>query len=162
MPTGPQRTPYPKTPEEAKGTSWEGAHRLYGAGSADALFKGAPKVVAPWPAAGRQKSNPKGYNQGLVDSALANPAPHVTQMDPRHLHATQPWVTSEATHYYMGDKYRETGTTFADQHQAGNKQPVVYTDAQGRNKILSGHHRATSALLRGEQFHAINVREPSE
>lgn len=159
MPTGPQRQPYPKTPEEARGTSWEGVHRLHGTGDADALFKGAPKVMTPWPKAGSTKANPKGFDQSRVDSAVSNPSEHLRQMDPRSLHATQPWVTHGGTSYYMSDEYRKSGRTFADQNQAGNQFPVVYTDTQGRNKLLSGHHRATAALLRGEQFQALHVTE---
>ena len=159
MPVGPQRFSYPKSLDEARGSSWEAAHRLHGAGSSDALFKGATKVITPWPTAGRSKLNPKGYDQGRVDAALRNPSVQPTEMDPRMLHATQPWVTSPGVSYYMGDDYRKTGRTYADQHQAGNRFPVVYTDLSGQNKLLSGHHRATAALLRGEQFRAIHIEE---
>jgi hypothetical protein len=160
MPTGPQRFQYPKSLDEGgRGSQWEQALRLHGAGSSDALFKGATKVIAPWPTAGRTKLNPKGYDQSRVDAALRNPSLQPKEMDPTALHATQPWVTASGVSYYMGDEYRKTGRTFADQHQIGNRFPVVYTDTQGRNKLLSGHHRATAALLRGEQFRAIHIEE---
>ncbi len=158
MPGDPQPSPYPK-PEEAGNSPWRTAHAIHGAGDAGAYFKGAPKAPAPWPSAGRTKSNPRGYDPALVEKALGNPAPHMREMDPRNLHAGQPWVTSEGVHHYMGTDYERTGRTFADQHEAGNRFPVVYTDTQGRNKILSGHHRATAALLQGKQLRAINVRE---
>ena len=158
MPTGPQRSPYPE-PGAAQGTAFEGAHRLHGAGDTDALFKGAPKVPTAWPSAGKTKANPRGYDPNLVQAALKAPEQHMQAMDPRHLHATQPWVTRAGVEYYQGSEYRETGRTFADMSEAGNRYPVVYRDTQGRNKLLSGHHRATAALLRGEQFHALLVEE---
>lgn len=159
MTVGPQRFQYPKTPDDAARSDHATAHAVHGAGSTDALFKGAPKTITPWPSAGRTKSNPRGYNPEKVNAALANPQAHMRHVDPRDLHATQPWVTQEGVSYYMGHEYRETGRTFADQSVASNKFPVVYSDAQGRNRLLSGHHRATAALLRGEQFHVIHVEE---
>lgn len=159
MPTGPQRFAYPADAEAAKGTGFEQVHRLHGAGDTDALFKGAPKTVAPWPSAGRSKSNPRGYDPNLVQAALKAPEQHMTDLDPRNLHATQGWVTRPGVEYYKTSEYRETGRTFADQNQAGNRYPVVYRDSQGRNKLLSGHHRASAALLRGDQFRALLVEE---
>lgn len=132
---------------------------MYGAGDAAKMFGGAPKTMTPWPSAGRTKTNPRGYDPNLVHKALGNPAPHMAEMDPRDLHATQPWVTQAGVSHYMGDEYRRTGRTFADQHEEGNRFPVVYTDPQGRNKLLSGHHRAAAALLQGKQLRAIHVRE---
>jgi hypothetical protein len=159
MPGAPQRGPYPQTSQEAQGSQWRTAHAIHGAGDAGAYFKGAPKAPTPWPSAGRTKSDPRGYKPDLVQKALSNPGPHMREMDPRHLHATQPSVTSEGVNHYMGDDYRKTGRTFADQHVESNRFPVVYTDPQGRNKLLSGHHRATAALLQGRQLRAIHVRE---
>jgi hypothetical protein len=159
MTVGPQRFQYPKTPEEAKGSSHEAAHRLHGVGSVEPLFHESLKTTAPWPRAGRTKENPRGYDPARVESAVANPSAHIREMDPRHLHSTQPSVTHSGVSYYMGEEYRKTGRTFADMNQAGNRWPVVYTDVQGRNKLLSGHHRATAALLRGEQFRAIHIEE---
>ena len=80
------------------------------------------------------------------------------EVDPRHLHSTQTNITLPGVNYYMGDEYRQTGRTFADMDKAGNRFPVVYT-REGQNKLLSGHHRATAALLRGEQFRAIHIEE---
>jgi|SRR5580765_4617294 len=159
MTVGPQRFQYPKTAEQVRGSAWEGAHRLYGAGDVDTLFKGATKVITPWPTASRSKLH-IGYDQSRVEEALSNPSKrNVREMDPRDLHASQPWVTRAGTSYYMGDDYRTTGKTFADMHSAVNRQPLVYTDARGQNRLLSGHHRATAALLRGEQFRAIHIEE---
>jgi hypothetical protein len=162
MPTAPQRKPggfnYPENLEQAKGGSHETAHRLYGAG-VDAGFKGQPKIIAPWQSAGRTKSDPRGYDPQLVQNALKDPSAHMAEIDPRHLHATQPWVTRGGVDYYSGQEYRETGRTFADQHQAGNRYPVVYQDRRGQNRLLSGHHRATAALLHGRQFQGIFIQE---
>jgi hypothetical protein len=161
MPTAPQRKPggfdYPEDLAAAKGGGQETAHRLYGAG-AEAMFKGAPKTITPWQSAGRPKSGP-GYDPQLVHNALKDPSSHMMEIDPRHLHATQPGVTRAGVDYYSGSEYRETGRTFADQHQAFNRYPIVYQDRQGRNKVLSGHHRATAALLHGRQFHGIFIQE---
>ena len=162
MPTGPQRFQYPEDLEQAKGGAFELVHRLHGSGDADILFKGHDKTMTAWPSAGRTKANPRGYDPNLVHAALKAPEQHMTEMDPRDLHATQPWVTRAGVNYYMGNEYRETGRTFADMADAGNRFPVVYRDQQGRNKLLSGHHRATAALTLGTQFHALLVEELTE
>jgi hypothetical protein len=161
MPTAPQRQPggfnYPEGLDQAKGGGHEITHRLYGGGVENA-FKGAPKIIAPWPTASRSKSNPKGYDPQLVDNALKNPSAHMMEMDPRHLHAAQPWVTKSGVDYYSGTKYQETGKTFADQQQPANQYPIVYQRA-GQNRILTGHHRATAALLHGRQFQGLFIQE---
>lgn len=161
MPTAPQRQPegfqYPENLERARGGSHETAHRLFGAG-VEGGFKGAPKIIAPWPSAGRTKSDPKGYDPQLVHNALKDPSAHMMEMDPRHLHATQPWVTRGGVDYYSGNKYRETGQTFADMHQEANRYPIVYQRG-GRNSLLTGHHRATAALLHGRQFQGLFIQE---
>jgi hypothetical protein len=160
MPKAPQRTeggyPYPEGLEQARGTAHEGVHKLYGQG-VEAAFHGAPKITTPWPSAGRTKTDP-GYDPQRVQAALKDPSAHMMEMDPRHLHANQPGVTRAGVDYYSGSEYRETGRTFADQQQAGNQYPIVYQRG-GRNRILSGHHRATAALLRGEQFHGLFIQE---
>lgn len=160
MPTAPQRQPggfnYPEGLDQARGGSHETAHRLWGQG-VDAAFKGAPKIIAPWPTASRSKTN-KGFDSQLVDNALKDPSAHMMDMDPRHLHASQGWVTKPGVDYYSGTKYQETGRTFADQHQASNQYPIVYQRG-GQNRILTGHHRATAALLHGTQFKGIFIQE---
>ena len=160
MPTAPQRQPsgfqYPEHLEQAKGGSHESVHRLYGQG-VDAAFQGHSKIISPWPSAGRTKTD-KGYDPQLVHNALKDPSAHMMDMDPRHLHATQPWVTRGGTDYYSGQQYHETGRTFADQHKAENQFPIVYQRG-GQNKILTGHHRATAALLHGRQFKGIFIQE---
>jgi hypothetical protein len=158
VPVGPQRQPYPKTTEEAAGTPWAEAHELHGSRDVDRLFQGHPRTTAPWPKPGRKKGE-RLYQEHRVHAALANPSAHMREMDPRHLHANQPWVTHQGVSYYMGERYHETGETFADMHVASNRWPIVYSDTRGRNIVLSGHHRATAALLRGEQFRALHIEE---
>lgn len=158
MPTPPQRGPYPQNAEEAKGTPHARAHALFGTNDVAGMFN-APKTTAPWPMAGKKKSNPRGYDPDRVGAALKAPEQHMTDLDPRDLHASQPWVTRAGVDHYMTDEYKQTGQTFADQDQPGNRNPIVWRDTQGRNKLLSGHHRATAALLRGEQFRALLIEE---
>jgi len=71
-------------------------------------------------------------------------------------------VTRSGVEHYMQGDYERTGQTYADAHQAGNRFPVIYNrhnEATGTTEslILSGHHRATKALLRGEQLRSIVV-----
>ena len=54
----------------------------------------------------------------------------------------------------------ETGRTAADPHSVGNKYPTVYVRPSGQWDILSGHHRATAALLKGEALRARVIRQP--
>jgi hypothetical protein len=65
-------------------------------------------------------------------------------------------VTRSGVEYYSGQEYDRTGETFADNEKAGNRFPVVYSRNDGTNIILSGHHRATAALLQGRPLRAIN------
>lgn len=133
------------------------AHRLYGIGSADELFHGAPRTTAPWPKAGGIKGE-RLWDQDRVTSALQQP-PRLEEMDPRALHATQAHVTRSGVNYYMGDLYLRTGQTFADHTNVGNTYPTVYSDRRGRNLLLSGHHRAAAALLRGTPLRARHITE---
>jgi hypothetical protein len=83
-------------------------------------------------------------------------------VDPRRLKATQPSVTRAGVEYYMGEAHRRTGETFADRMSSGNRYPVIYSRTHpvtGRvdDMILSGHHRATAALLSGQFLRARYV-----
>lgn len=150
---------YPKTPEEAARGPHETAHRLYGSGAegVDKLFGRNLITTAPWPKAGGTKGKPA-WDKDAVANAITNP--NLAEVDPRNLHASQGSVTRPGVSYYMGDEYRRSGATFADMDKPGNRTPMVYTDCAGRNKLLSGHHRATAALLNGSQFEANVVQEP--
>lgn len=152
------RFEYPKTPEEAARTSFETAHRLYGsgAGGVDALFGRHLTTTAPWPKPARLKGEPV-WDKPTLDAGFKNPV--IGDVDPRYLHATQSDVTRPGVNYYMSDEYKRSGRTYADMDQGGNRRPVIYTDSRGQNKILSGHHRATAALINGTQFEAHLITE---
>jgi hypothetical protein len=132
-------------------------NRVFGSGDIDALTPGVTGVT-PWPSAAKSK---KGFpfDKGAVRDALTSPVSEkaIGPQDPRQLHSTQPGLSRQGVEYYMGDEYNQTGRTFADQNNVGNTRPVVYHKGDGRNLLLSGHHRAGAALLRGEQFNAQHV-----
>lgn len=125
---------------------------LYGAGI-DALFPEgtSPVTSAPWPRAGRSKKL-KDYDTAAVRAAMA--VGRLEDVDPRDLRSTQPSVTAPAVrHYLEGDD-----GLFADADQSGNQHPVIYRRRGPlgvENVILSGHHRAAAALLKGEPLKAI-------
>jgi len=131
--------------------------RLFGAGSSEPLFKGFPKVPAPWPSAGRLKSGSP-YDLDLIHQSLRG-GPNMEAVDPRWLHSTQPSVLQEHVNYYMGGEYARTGTTARDQGVNLNQVPRLYVRRDGATDILSGHHRATASLLQGAQFQAHVIRE---
>lgn len=152
--------PYPQTLEEAsRGFDFARVHRAYGSNDPDTLFGPAPTAVAPWPKAGRLKKGTQ-FDHDAIARVLQAP-PSLTEFDPRHLHATQGSITRPGVDYYMNQPdYEQMGRTYADQGNVGNRFPVVYEDVQGRYNILSGHHRATAALLRGTPFMARHVLGP--
>jgi hypothetical protein len=122
----------------------------------------APKTSVPFPRAGRRK-DVKDYEPEAVTKALSAP-PQLEAHDPRTLKASQPSVTRAGVAHYMGPEYeRNPEATFADREQAGNRYPIVYHRKQApgastqERVILSGHHRATAALLKGEPLKAIRV-----
>lgn len=135
------------------------AAEFYGSNDVDRLFPGgSPTTSVPWsqvrPTRTHRVSNPE-----MVHDAIVNPDRYRTMsLDPRELHATQPGLQRAAVAHYMGPDYHRTGQTFADQHQAGNQTPVVFHNLDNDHlSIQSGHHRAASALLRGDQFDALVV-----
>lgn len=132
------------------------AKRLYGVGSSEPLFKGAPKVPAPWPRAGRMKQGSP-YDLDLIHESLRN-GPEMEEVDPRQLHATQPSVLQQHVNYYLGRDYALTGRTASDQGINVNQVPRLYVRPDSRVDILSGHHRATASLLLGQQFRAHVIR----
>lgn len=150
---------YPKGPDDPDIDAftrdrWKVAHRVVGSGNVDELFQGGSEITpTPWPQATRMKRR-QSFDKGLVQEAIRNP--QFRDLDPAQLHSTQPNVTRAGVNHYMGDEYERTGTTFADMDQAGNRHPVVY-NREGQNMILSGHHRAAAALLKGQQFRANYV-----
>jgi hypothetical protein len=132
----------------------ERLERLYGKVSFDQFFSGDRHVV-PFPQAGRNKVGLP-YDPNVVQAAVHRTPPELVDIDPRTLSASQPMVTRSGVEYYSGQEYDRTGETFADNEKAGNRFPVVYSRNDGTNIILSGHHRATAALLQGRPLRAIN------
>jgi hypothetical protein len=141
-------------------TSWEaegraGVRSLHGSKDIERLFPGQiPKAGTPWPSGGRRKGEPR-WDQEAVTAEL-NREPRTVDIDPRILSAGQPHVTRAGVEHYMSGKFEETGQTFADQHNVGNQFPFVVTKPRSagghEHLIISGHHRATAALLQGRKL----------
>ena len=127
---------------------------LYGTVSVDQFFSGDRHMV-PFPQAGRNKIGHP-YDPDIVHAAVNENPPQLVDVDPRTLSATQPMVTRSGVQHYASGEYDRTGETYADQHKAVNRFPVVYSRDDGTNILLSGHHRATAALLQGRPLRAIN------
>lgn len=147
------------------------AEQYYGKGLDHLFPEGALITSAPWPMAHRDKGRPD-YDQERVNHALRTP-PRLQEVDPRDLRSTQRSVTRAGVHYYTGSEYHETGRTFestADpsRNPEGNRFPLIYRreasptsyDPEPQNMILSGHHRAAAALVKGEPLRAIIVEGP--
>lgn len=134
--------------------------KYYGRGQQSLFPNNETKVVAPFPSAGRRKDR-KDFDQSKVTAAL-NAPPALEDIDTRGLKASQPWVTGGGVSHYMGPEYQRSGETYADQHNPGNKYPVIYHrsnpgESTNARIILSGHHRATAAHLKGEPLKGIVV-----
>jgi hypothetical protein len=109
------------------------------------------------------------YRQDLVHEAvrgIVRGQVHPEMIDPVHLHQTQSGITlAGVSHYVHHPDYWETGDTFADQHQSGNRVPIVYerTNPSGGHRerfLLSGHHRAAAAVGLGSPLLAHIVHAP--
>lgn len=103
-------------------------------------------TTIPWDRASKGPGVP--YDQELVRHTLSLPASDLTvgRFDPRHLHGTQPGITHGGVQHYMSGSQG----LYADKDNPGNALPFVYVHKDtGVNRLLSGHHRATSALLQG-------------
>ena len=139
--------------------SWqyEQVNKAYGSNDPDVLFQGRPQAGTPWPKAAKQKKG-QTWNKDLIRETLSAP-PVLENVDPRALHATQPNIIRPHVRHYMGGEYEETGKTAADPDNVGNQYPVVYAHPSGRWDILSGHHRAAAALLKGEALRARVIRD---
>jgi len=119
-------------------------------------------AITPWKMAGGRK-NQKQYDQGLVKDALQNPDRYRVapmDLDDPNLRSTQPSVTRAGVQHYMSDDYRTHGTLYAQQENVGNQKPMVYHRDDGQSLLLSGHHRATAALLGDLPLGAIHVHGP--
>jgi hypothetical protein len=126
--------------------------QFHGKNDVDVIFKGHPLAPTPFPHAGGRKDK-QSYDPDRVREAITHPS--LSDVDPRTVHSTQPSVTRAGVSHYL-----ENTEVYKDPHNAGNRHPVVYDRDDGRRLLLSGHHRATAALLRGEQFKAVVVPGP--
>ena len=130
----------------------------------DRLLPGGT-TTPPFPAAGhqiREMQQPAlGARQELVHKVLQSPV-SLTDVNPRELRSSQPGITREGVaHYLRGRQWEHEGATYADKNNIGNKFPVVYHRARDSAQILlSGHHRATAALMRGTPLRARVVEGP--
>lgn len=149
------------------------AERAFGSRDLSRIAPSGPVGTTPWKTAGSWHGR-EVYDKDAVQSAVkqvrAGQA-HLTEVDPRYLYATQPGITRAGVSHYL--EHEEPEASFADTHNSGNKYPVIYKrDNRSGNPdlpdwwnshdhiILSGHHRAAAALLRGEQFKAVLVEGP--
>jgi hypothetical protein len=133
---------------------------VWGAGDPDVVFHGNPTGVPPFPRAGRRKDR-WDYDREAVRQALLVPGPpQLEEVDPRELSCTQGGLQRPAVVFYLGIEHRLTGEPFANKTNAGNRHPVVYRRDDGTTMILSGHHRATAALLRAEPLRARVLEGP--
>ena len=121
--------------------------RLWGCGDLEVLFGGHIQVPTPWPSAPRRKHRPL-FDTAALSTLLDQPV-DLADVDPRLLHASQPWVLRHHVAYYGTGEWERTGRTSADRHVELNQYPVVVPDHRGRTVIVSGHHRATAALVAG-------------
>lgn len=147
---------------------WLPANRLWSAGEKgmSTLFGRehgtAPSTGVPFPKQARTSNRLAYFNQEAINQGVSER--HLAELDPRSLMAGQPSITRAGMEYYMGDNYEKTGRTFAD-HGAGNQIPVIYESRHPdfgwpERTILSGHHRATAALLRGSPLLAVHIKAP--
>lgn len=136
----------------------EAVHRSVGK-SLDEVFGEHGKIGTPWRQAGGRRDRST-WDQGTVAEHLSRePESHEIQdVDPRILRSTQPEVTRTATEHYLSGDYERHGKLYADAHNAGNKRPVVYARQEENGTttplLLSGHHRAISALMSGRPLTA--------
>jgi len=124
---------------------------LFGIGDLGEVFGDHAKVLLPWPAAPRLKRVP--LLTAEVEAALRRP-PVVCDVDPRLLHATQPWVVHQHAAYYRTGEWERTGRPSADRSRGANRWPLVSRDCAGRLVLLGGHHRALAALVEGRPLRA--------
>lgn len=108
-----------------------------------------PKASIPW-GQGTRNTAGQQYDHSLVGRTVEIASPEdIAEFDPRYLHGTQPSITAPGVlHYLEGG---QNSPLYADQHNIGNQYPFVYIHRPtGEMRLLGGHHRATSALLKGE------------
>jgi hypothetical protein len=112
----------------------------------NSLFKGAPKIDAPWPRRGGLRGVPK-VDPALVAEVLASPAVLV-EVDPTTLNANQSWIVAEHVAYYLTDQWHTTGRTSAQQWEVMNRFPLVLPDYRGRPTIMAAYLGQTAIKTR--------------
>ena len=145
---------------------WNSVQRHGGDTSAaiDATMGDGPTTGVPFKLAGHLKNEVTGDGMRRRSDAVAkglSEPPHLQEVDPRELMATQGSVTREGVAHYLGPQFQQHGTLYADVHNQGNQHPTVYQrERDGGQMILSGHHRATAALMNGKQLQARVISGP--
>jgi GNAT superfamily N-acetyltransferase len=136
-------------------------HRHWG-GGLESLFpsdEDGPRSVAavPWQQAGMRKDR-KTYDENLVARSITHPHEFpIEDVDPRDLRATQPKVIRAGVKHYMENPERTYGEDNGGDRRLGNDVPRIYHREDGQKIILSGHHRAAAALLKGEPLKAMVI-----
>lgn len=145
-------------------SDWVRTNGLWGRGQEgmEHLFQSAPTAGPPFPHSARSSNRRAYFNHGAIEHAMQER--ELTEVDPRTLMKSQSHILHAGVQHYMGDQYEKTGETYASP-EGGNRFPVVYEAHHPQfgniqRTILGGHHRATSALLRGVPLRAVLVRSP--
>jgi hypothetical protein len=107
------------------------------------------KAAIPWSPASRNTAGLR-YDPTLVkDTIYRADIKDIAEFDPRYLHGSQPSITSSGVLHYL--EKGQSGPLNADADDIGNQFPFVYIhQGTGEMRLVGGHHRATSALLKGE------------
>lgn len=144
-----------------------GAVQRHGGDTAAAMgatMGDGPTTGVPFRLAGHLKNEVTGEGAIQRKKAIAHGLQQPVELhpvDPRNLMATQGSVTREGVAHYLGPQFHENQTLFADKDNAGNAHPTVYQrDRDQGQMILSGHHRATAALLNGKMLDARVIKGP--
>lgn len=116
-------------------------------------------ISLPWGRRGTTKSDAIKYGTVQYDrpglaKALKDPAA-VREFDPREIdYASQPSVTEKGVRWYLS--HPDKPFNDAEANNPGNKTPVIFHDTEtDTNTLLSGHHRATAAMLAGRKLKAV-------
>lgn len=126
----------------------------------DTIFGDSLTAPAPWPGIGQRKHQ-RTYDADLVWLVITDPdKQRLREFDPADLRANQPSVIRDGVAYYLTDRYRVTGKTYADFNKPSNRLPFLYLRDDGSNLILAGHHRAAAALLTGQPLVALWIEGP--
>lgn len=140
------------------GTGLDGFRRMF-----EVWGEAEPKPVAHVPLR-RAATRPLSHvvDTTIVETVLGSLDRPRRLVDPSELWASQYGVTRAGVDYYLNEpRYRRTAWTWADQWKRINREVVVWAKAPEGPQLLSGHHRTTVALLRGEPIEVVWV-DPTE